>query len=588
MARGKAPPGVKTTVKPVPVPRDAAAANPWARPFFAEGELEAFAFRPTTRRDFVGVGTGVSALPGSANTALNSFYLLVEPQVELSGTNWRLSSGIPLQFELLDTRGPFETCLERARGARGRGLDQDDVMAETGVCLIDQSEKTSENSGRLRKEDWDEASDFARIIRHFSVGGPQEKFYLRLSRLYDQTLGHGTTIRDYNANIDYNTARLGATMDINREVAGAQFMINDVINPDVLGVLAFIRPFRESAEDVLLRSLSFGLSFTTGIGQPNAMLYEPGLFEPSIDQPIPKVDSSLNFEAGDARALYIVGADVEVKVVRTQHADLKLYFDYSRILGHGGGFTLGSLLRTSAGAPPRQAFRARAEVHYFDANYLPSYFDSFHDIFQFQYLPAGYTGTNGVPYHPTKLAYLRAAAGGPKRIGGYLELTHSIFNVLTLGLSVRGWGPVGSPGNPVFTGLAFPDYSKDCALSAEGRIDCGSRNVPVPDQGFGAVRLRAELPFRRFLQAFAYYEMFTTTTEPGFNLFSLDGDNEVLFTGARMMLLPVLFVQAEARRYFFLQRLSNVNLTKLTIEQDQNFHANWTFALSAYLGYEFD
>ena len=53
------------------------------------------------------------------------------------------------------------------------------------------------------------------------------------------------------------------------------------------------------------------------------------------------------------------------------------------------------------------------------------------------------------------------------------------------------------------------------------------------------------------------------------------------------MVLPFLFLQAEARRYFFLQRLTNVDTEALTFEQDQNLHSRWTFALNASLGYEF-
>jgi hypothetical protein len=55
----------------------------------------------------------------------------------------------------------------------------------------------------------------------------------------------------------------------------------------------------------------------------------------------------------------------------------------------------------------------------------------------------------------------------------------------------------------------------------------------------------------------------------------------------RLKLLPILFIQAESRRYFFLQRVSNVDLNKLTVQQDQNYHADWTFAVNAFVGYEF-
>jgi hypothetical protein len=61
----------------------------------------------------------------------------------------------------------------------------------------------------------------------------------------------------------------------------------------------------------------------------------------------------------------------------------------------------------------------------------------------------------------------------------------------------------------------------------------------------------------------------------------------VFFGGARIMVLPFFFIQAEGRRYFFVQRFNDVDLHELTFEQDQNFHSRWTFALNASLGYEF-
>jgi hypothetical protein len=101
------------------------------------------------------------------------------------------------------------------------------------------------------------------------------------------------------------------------------------------------------------------------------------------------------------------------------------------------------------------------------------------------------------------------------------------------------------------------------------------------------VRFHAELPLRRYLQAFASYEVFSSSSEHGLGILRFDGDNEILFSGARLMLLPIFFIQAEARRYFFVQRISDVNVDELTFQQDQNFHSRWTFAINASLGYEF-
>src|SRR5206468_10698441 len=138
------------------------------------------------------------------------------------------------------------------------GGDQTSVNLTTAGCISQQKDRLTQNMGRLRRADWDQASDFAKVIRYLVIGGQEQPFYLNLSRLYDQTFGHGTVVRDYHANLDYNTARLGATLDFNRSAVGVQAMANDLVNPDVIGLMTFLRPMRPYSENIFLRSLSVG------------------------------------------------------------------------------------------------------------------------------------------------------------------------------------------------------------------------------------------------------------------------------------------------------------------------------------------
>jgi hypothetical protein len=563
--------------------------DPWARPHFVKGDLSNFTVRPTTRRNFVGVAGGASALPRDTNTVINSFFFTVEPQIDVSSErfNWKLSLSAPLQFELVDLRGPFEDCIAEAKMLRMQGQSQSQIESRIPTCMNDKKDKITQNLGKLRREDWDEASDFAKIIRNVQVGGQEKPFYLSLSRLYDQTFGHGTTVRHYNPNIDYNTARLGANIDFSKAAVGVQAMANDLVNPDVVGVLGFVRPFRPFSDKVLLRSLSFGGSWIRGGNQPLSLKYERGLFRKAFDQLIPEVDENLDLQGATFHQASIVGLDVEAKVVRSNWADVKVYADYDKMLKYGSGVTLGSLARFSFGQPAHQAIRARAELSMFGPAFMPSYFDTFHDIFQYQYLPAGYKSSRGLTYYPTKLEFLEASRPGRKRVGGYAEVTYSLRDYLTLGAFLRGWTPYGSPKMPGFTGPSFADYGSNCTADMKGTQTCDAKVALGKEPGFGSLRLHAELPFRRFLQAFASYEVFSSTTENGLRAFKLDGDNEVFFGGARIMVLPFFFISGEGRKYFFVQRFNNVDLHELTFDQDQNFHSRWTFALNASLGYEF-
>jgi hypothetical protein len=553
------------------------------RPHFVEGELKSFIFRPSSLRNFVGIRGGISAIPNDTSTLINAFFLEIEPQVDIVAdkSSFRLGLGVPLRFELADTQGPVETCIDQAQATRMAGGNQEEVMLATGLCLSDKQSKVVENMGRLRKADWDEGSDYARVVRYLVIGKPESPFYFSASRQFDQSLGHGTVIRNYNPNINFNTARLGATLDLHQGPIGGQFLANDVIRPDVLGFLGFLRPLRPFSNGTVARSLSFGFSFVYGSNQPRTLALEPGLFGPAFNQPIPKVNDALGHEGLLSRGLSVLGGDIEVKLVRGETADVKLYADYQKMAGLGGGLSLGSLFRLSFGQPATQATRARFEVQRFDADYLPSYFDTFHDVFQYQYLPVAYTGSNTLTYYPTKLGFLEASKGGSTRYGYHAELTHTIFDLLTIGFAARGWRPSGNSRT-----LSFSDPS--CLNPGTANPNCGGANVLINEPSFSALRLRVELPFRRFLQAFGAYEVFSTTAQKGLGIAKFQGDNEILFAGARLMILPILFLQAETRRYFFLQRVANVDLNNLTVTQDQNIHSNWTFAVGAYLGYEFN
>jgi hypothetical protein len=591
-----APPSPANPVAPAPAPVtvppvDARPeeSDPWARPHFVKGDLNSFAVRPGTRRNFVGVAAGISALPTTANAVINAFYLTVEPLVEINNPkyNWKLSLGAPLQFELIDTRGAFENCVGEAKKLRQMNKSQSEIETGTADCVGRQKDRATEKMGRLRKADWDEASDFLKVIRHVVVGGKESPFYLSLSRLYDQTFGHGTSVRHYNPNIDYNTTRLGANLDVSRSAVGVQAMANDLVKPDVLGLLAFVRPLRPYSDDVLLRSLSFGASWVRGSNQPLALRYEQGLFGKDAGRYIPEVDPNLHLLGQRFAQTTILGFDVETKVLRSEWADIKVYGDFDKMLDYDSGITLGSLFRLSFGKPARQALRARAELSFFGPAFLPNYFDAFHDIFQYQYLPAGYKSSAGNTYYPTKMEFLEASRGGRRRIGGYLEVTHAIFDALTVGAVLRGHTAYGSPSTAGFVGPSFNDYGGNCVPGENGAVNCTKKVTLDHEPGFSSFRLSAELPFRRFLQAYASYEVFSTTTDGGLGAFKFDGENEVFFSGMRIMLLPILFIQAEARRYFFLQRVSNVDIHNLTFDQDQNVHSLWTVAASIALGYEF-
>ena len=279
-------------------------------------------------------------------------------------------------------------------------------------------------------------------------------------------------------------------------------------------------------------------------------------------------------------------------MVRSDWADVKVYTDFDKMLDYDSGITLGSLLplqlrpaRPPGAARPRRAVACSARPTC-RATSTPSTTSSSTSTCR-----RATRRSNGLTYYPTKLEFLEASRGGRRRVGGYAELTHAIVDLLTVGAVVRGWTAYGDPAQAGFVGPAVPRLR-----TAPPARQATDGNLQLRQQGrrWAASRASARCACTPSCRSAASCRPSSATrcsartTEGGLGAFQFDGDNEVFFSGARIMVLPILFIQAEARRYFFLQRLSQRRHCKnLTFEQDQNFHSRWTFAVNASLGYEF-
>ncbi len=564
------------------------------RRYFVKGALTQFSsgVPKSFKKSSFGVASGFDALPNDADALLNTFFLTVEPQIHLAygkDRGLKMGFGVPLRFHVADFRGSFEKCLDEAKSSQAMGATDDAIAIGAAACVQDEKDSTVERLGKLRERDWDERSDFAKVIRYIKYGGEERNFYLNINRLFNHSVGHGPVIRNYNPNLNYNTTRVSATLDAYKGFVGFESMINDILDPDVMGVLAFVRPFEIlTPNNLILSRLSFGVQATMGLRVPTRIGYENGIFDPVDNLPIPQVDGDLNLVPTSTETVTIVGLDVETKLIRTQTTDLKIYADVQQMVDRGKGFTAGALLRMSFGQPATSALRLRAEAHYFEPNYLPQFFDTFYDIQKLQFMPAGYRSSDGLIYYPTKLQFLDANQGGPMRAGGYFNLAYSFLNKLTVGISGRFSKSMGDAKDANFNGIQFDDISR-CSLGMNNIPDCsGVARVTLDNPRWGSLKVHVEIPFRDFLQSYATYEVFATSLDnEGLDLFKFSGDNEVFLSGLRLKLLPIMFLQGELRRFYFLQRVTNVDLEALTFEQDQNFHSEWTFSIHLFAGLEF-
>lgn len=468
-------------------------------PKFIKGELSTYlgADRLVVKNTRIGVSAGVDRFG-------DVFYLLVEPLVDLRFLDAKLGLGfgVPLRIEMVSL----------------------EANPTTGDPLLTQ------NLGRIRREDWDSFHDFGRILKYVTYGRKEDPLYVSVGQRYASSIGHGAITRRYSPNIDIDYPRVSAEVDAYNRFGGFELMVNDVLEWNQLSGIAFLKPFSFfNPQSEALKSFSIGVSGGLDWKAPYTYVIESGRRV---------VDDQLRLVT-ENRPVGIVGVDAEVKVVKTEHVDLKPYVDFSMLVGGDFGVTGGLLGRFNVGKDTVNAFRMVVEARYLGSRYAPSYFDTFYEVdrFIFRELPRVDPAiANFVPKH----RYLLENGLG-QRFGYYLE---------------GSWGIPGAVGLT----LAWQGVS----------------NSPATD--FVA---HLEIPVLSFFQVFGSYFLrgVESWSELGYQadrgVLGLFGDKAVAFAGARLKILPFLFVNGRLYKTF--------RMNQALARYDNQFG----FVVDLEIGYEF-
>ncbi len=486
---------------------------------FLKGELTRFGdVQLTNVRSSFGIGIGVATID-------NVYYAQIRPDLNVYYGPFALGLGAPLRFEVADLSSIDIT---------NPNTVQDDVFA---------------NAGQFRVEDWDQVEDFLRPIKYLTWGKKEESIYASLNRMHALTLGHGQLVRRYTPNVDIDEDRLMAAVDGYNDYGGVELMAGPFPVPRIIGGLGFIKPLSFfGADDLISKSWSVGATYAVDLNTPTALDFR---LNPA-DQRVQLVVDETNQLVWPQRPnptgdmVHGVGIDTEVKVLKIDFIDIKTYGDYSHLFFpadsspaqafeafSGGGFTLGGLVRMSFGETPVRdikdetddvkegrapremkaghALRFRLEGRTFAPTYLPSYFNTLYEIDRFQY---GVTDRNSRATLPTKIGFLASQSAEPWRAGFYTELSYAWVDAFGITAVYEDAAALGDGG---------PVRARNIALHAE-------------TGGLG------------FLQLFATYHYRTFDNFGG--IFSFNTDNEILYAGGRLEILPILFINIAAQRSF--------------------------------------
>ncbi len=528
---------------------------------FLKGELTHFGdVQLTNPKSSVGVRLGVAVID-------NVYFAQAEPNLNLHYGDFSLGLGAPLRFEIADL-----TQLNLAD------------PSTTGTVFA--------NAGRFRTEDWDQIEDFLRPLRFITYGKKEDRLFVDVNRVHAVTIGHGQLVRRYQPNIDIDEDKLIAEVDGYTDVGGVELMAGPFPVPRVVGGLVFVKPLGAFVgdDDTLQKSWSIGATYVTDLNAPTALEKRlspaDGRVQLAVDPSNQLVWRGRENPVGDM--VQGAGLDTELKVFKNEFLDVKTYVDYSQLFFpadssaaqafpafSGGGATVGTLLRMSfgrtpvrpiedesdevrAGRKPREmkaahALRVRVEGRAFDAQYLPSYFNTMYEIDRLQY---GFAEGNARGELPTKIAFLAAQKGQPLRLGYYVEASYDWVDVVGI------------------TAVYEDAYA------------AGQATLPVTARNFA---LHAETTGLGFLQLFATYHYRNFDDFKG--LFSFSTDNEILYMGGRIELLPFLFINAAAERSFRVG-FDNDDLAKQVDAHGNRFSSIgfenvWASSVDVELGWQF-
>ena len=271
-----------------------------------------------------------------------------------------------------------------------------------------------ENDSVFREQDWDEASDYLRVLRFVQYGSRHDTYYVRAGELAGVTIGHGTIVSGYNNVVDVNHFQWGITGAVNLNIGGGEVLLDNLIDPDIMGLRLYVRPWQFVDPESYLTNLAFGISLVGDIDAPRDLkLASDGTF---------LIDDEQNLLVERSEGTGVLGVDVELQAFTNDIVSLTPYTDVNVHLGHGTGLHIGNLANFSF--TDAVSLNTRLEFRVLGEGYYPTYFDGLYEIERLLFQPLDPTGQRR-----PKLQVM-SFAPPESRVGWYGEGTLGILGMV--------------------------------------------------------------------------------------------------------------------------------------------------------------
>lgn len=229
-----------------------------------------------------------------------------------------------------------------------------------------------EPSGKLRKENFNEFSDYLSIIRYLRYGMKDEPVYIRLGTLGYYSLGHGTIMNNYNNSPTFDNRRIGLIADINFGKFGFESIYGSFGQAGILGVRGYVLPiqFTSASNLPIISNLELGLTLISDFN--SLARVDSGFFDNNGEFKVVKDGGDVSF----------IGFDVGLPLMKTASTKILLYFDYNKMIDFGSGIATG--VQFNFNGLGLLSLSSKLERRINNGKYSGAYFNSLYEIERFK------------------------------------------------------------------------------------------------------------------------------------------------------------------------------------------------------------
>jgi len=223
-------------------------------------------------------------------------------------------------------------------------------------------------NGNIRKENFNEFSDYLSIIRYIRYGTKDDPVYLKVGALDYYTLGYGNIMLNYNNSPSFDTRRIGMVADIDMGQFGFESIYSNFLEQGVVGVRGYVRPlkFTQAGSIPVIGNLTIGGSYAVDFNKYAGIVFDPA-----------------SGTSTDKGSINIVGVDLGLPIVATSMFGLQLYADATKIINFGSGAAAGIKFNFNGLGIVNATMQF--ERRFNKSQFIPGYFNSLYEIERYQY-----------------------------------------------------------------------------------------------------------------------------------------------------------------------------------------------------------